>query len=356
MPSFPPRLAQARISRKPVTMKRHRMRFPGAWITILGVVSAGLLGGCGTQSTDYQEFSAQDVETSPAAESADAEEVTPAVANGDEPNVKESGNSDLAATVAETVAEEPTALATAEKRDQTVDSSAVATAKSDKAEERSKPGNSDAKNAAKGDVAQSAADRTASAEVVAANATETMDETSATDEAGQKEATPAGNGEKAESAAPSAASAKPRKVEILVKEREFRTEGPEGALRISYDDFDLLKVLNMEPVTPDAPNLMPDWLKNLDGKRVRVRGFMYPPFQETGIRAFVLARDNQICCFGRNPKIYDLVEVRLRDGVTTDYIQNRPFDVVGIFRIDAAGEDGELYGLYKLDDAIVIDN
>lgn len=149
----------------------------------------------------------------------------------------------------------------------------------------------------------------------------------------------------------------PRKVELLVKDRKFKPEGRDGSLRVSYDDIDLLKVLNMEPVTLDAVKKMPDWLRNLNGKPIRIRGFMYPPFQETGISAFVLARDNQICCFGRNPKIYDLVKVTLKSGTTTDYIQNRPFDVVGKFRIemDALEDDGTIFGLYYIDDAVVIE-
>ncbi len=146
--------------------------------------------------------------------------------------------------------------------------------------------------------------------------------------------------------------AKPRKIKLLVKERSFRVVGPDKALRISYDDFDLLKVLNMEPVPPDAPQHMPAWLRQLDGKRIRVRGFMYPTFQDP-VEAFVLARDNQICCFGRNPKIYDLVRVALRKNVTSPYIQNRPFDVVGLFHIAKKIEDGRL--LYSIDDAIVVD-
>ena len=104
-----------------------------------------------------------------------------------------------------------------------------------------------------------------------------------------------------------------RTPKLLVPERSFAVEGPGDALRVSYDDFDLLKVLNMEPVPPDAVEHFPKWLADLDGKPVRVRGFMYPTFQETDIPGFVLARDNQICCFGRNPKIYDLVEVTLKD-------------------------------------------
>jgi hypothetical protein len=152
--------------------------------------------------------------------------------------------------------------------------------------------------------------------------------------------------------APGADPKEPREIKLLVKNKTFKVEGPEKAVRVSYDDFDLLKVLNMEPVPPNAPDHMPEWLKQLDGKRIRVRGFMYPTFQDP-VEIFVLARDNQICCFGRNPKIYDLVRVVLRKGVTSPYIQNRPFDVVGLFHIAKKIEDPKL--LYSLDDAVVVD-
>ena len=135
--------------------------------------------------------------------------------------------------------------------------------------------------------------------------------------------------------------------------RSFKVEGPEQAIRVSFDDVDLLKVLNLDPVPADAPERLPKWLKELDGKRIRVRGFMFPPFQDTDIRGFVLARDNQICCFGRTPKEYDLIETFMRKGVATHYIQGRPFDVVGIFHIKS---DIEKYtAMYELEDAIVIE-
>ena len=75
--------------------------------------------------------------------------------------------------------------------------------------------------------------------------------------------------------------------------RTFKVEGPENSIRVSFDDVDLLKVMNLDPVPADAPERLPKWLKALDGKRIRVRGFMYPPFQDTDIRGFVLARDNR---------------------------------------------------------------
>ncbi len=140
---------------------------------------------------------------------------------------------------------------------------------------------------------------------------------------------------------------------VAEETRKFAVEGPEEAIRVSFDDIDLLKVINLDPVPPDAPERMPNWLKALDGRRIRVRGFMYPPFQDSGIRGFVLARDNQICCFGRTPKEYDLVDIFLRKGITTSYIQNRSFDVVGVFRIKSEIE--KYTAMYELEDALVIE-
>lgn len=147
----------------------------------------------------------------------------------------------------------------------------------------------------------------------------------------------------------------PRKIELLIPERTFTKEGREKAWRVSYDDLDLLKILNMEPVPTNATEYFPTWLENLNGQTIRLRGFMYPNFLSSGIEQFVLARDNQICCFGRDPKIYDLVAVTMLPGKTTDYIPNRPFDVIGTFRIELLAEEGKLLGLYWLENAQVID-
>lgn len=155
--------------------------------------------------------------------------------------------------------------------------------------------------------------------------------------------------------APAAAAETPRKIELLVPNRTFQAEGPTGALRVSYDDLDLLKVLNMEPVPETAVDHFPSWLSALNGRMIRVRGFMYPTFEATGIQQFVLARDNQICCFGRDPKVYDLIAVDLKPKSTTNYIANRPFDVVGRFRIEMLADGGKPYGLYWLEDAEVIE-
>ena len=157
----------------------------------------------------------------------------------------------------------------------------------------------------------------------------------------------------------------PRKIKLLVKEREFFHEPKMDALRVTYNDLDLLKVLNMDPVPLNAQDYLPEWLTALDGKKVILRGWMFPPLQTEDLKGFIFVRDNQVCCFGPNAKAYDKLTVRLKKGNTTNYIQGRPFDVMGTFKIDAWVEDErdmrtgkfieKLGMLYHIEDAVVVD-
>ena len=145
------------------------------------------------------------------------------------------------------------------------------------------------------------------------------------------------------------------KIELLIPEKSFRRERGTDAVRISYDDIDLLKILNMEPVPPNAAEYFPGWLSSLNGKQIRIRGWMYPTFVSEGLTSFTLARDNGICCFQRMPKIYDVIFVKLEEGHSSRYIDQRPFDVEGTFRIDNESDGSELPRLYKIENARVLD-
>ena len=147
---------------------------------------------------------------------------------------------------------------------------------------------------------------------------------------------------------------KPGGIQLLVDEPKFRVDATTGALRVSYDDIDLFRVLNMEPLPDNAVDYFPSWLKRLDGQRIRIRGFMRPSFESSGLEGFVLARDTGACCFGPNAKLYYLIGVTLLPGKTVDYTPNRPFDVVGTFHIEMITEGGIQFGLYRMDDAQVI--
>lgn len=143
---------------------------------------------------------------------------------------------------------------------------------------------------------------------------------------------------------------------VLVPVRNFRKAPRSDALQVSYDDLDLLLVLNMgDPIPSDVVDMFPDWLKGLDGKRIRIRGFMYPQFT-TRLTGFVLTRDTGVCCFGPNPKVYYLIAVKLTEGTSVDYIPGRPFDVEGTFHIQPVDDgEGNWLQMYSISDAKVIE-
>lgn len=145
----------------------------------------------------------------------------------------------------------------------------------------------------------------------------------------------------------------PREMKLLVPERQLPME--KGAVRVSFDDLDLLKVLDAEPVPLDVLDHFPKWLSELDGKTIRLKGWMFPPPRETDLPAFLFVRDNQICCFGRRPKVYDKLGVIMKEGATTNYIQGHPFDVIGTLKYKARVINGELDFLYTIVDAQVVD-
>lgn len=147
-------------------------------------------------------------------------------------------------------------------------------------------------------------------------------------------------------------------ITVLIPKNEFKKEGPNKSLRVSFDDIDIEKVLNTKKLSLDLPKQMPEWLSKLDGQRIRLRGYMHPQsaFQVDGLKRFVLCRDTSACCFGPNPTIYYLVETTMKSGTSTSYIENKALDVEGVFRIKPEVLEGtdEVERFYYLDDAQVI--
>ncbi len=83
---------------------------------------------------------------------------------------------------------------------------------------------------------------------------------------------------------------------------------------ITFDDikFDIAKDSKFKP------SLLTPQIEELVGRRVRIRGFIFPSFQQK-LRIFVLTRDNQECCFGPGAAIYDCIQVTMAPGTTAEY-------------------------------------
>lgn len=94
-------------------------------------------------------------------------------------------------------------------------------------------------------------------------------------------------------------------------------------------------------------------LRALDGRWLTLTGNLWVPYAAVGeVRDFILAKNPwDGCCLGVPPTAFDSVEVRLREG---EALSNpmAPFATVsGRFRIDRREFEGELVGLFRIEDA-----
>ncbi len=119
-------------------------------------------------------------------------------------------------------------------------------------------------------------------------------------------------------------------------------EVPDGYERISYEE--------LQPVSGAPANSVPSSAHLLDGKRVFIKGYMYPGSQQQEIKEFVLVRDQGSCCFGGpTPKLTDMIQVQLKEPLTVNY-SPRLFSFGGTFRVEAGKAAGDLGGvLYQLE-------
>jgi hypothetical protein len=125
----------------------------------------------------------------------------------------------------------------------------------------------------------------------------------------------------------------------------YATELPPGYARISFTQ---LRATDRDSIDP------PDTALPLEGKKVFIKGFMYPSSQMDGITTFLLAGDSGTCCFGGNPTITDRIQVTLDNPRGVSY-SARQFKVAGVFHVqplkDAINAPGAV--LYHLEGATI---
>jgi hypothetical protein len=114
---------------------------------------------------------------------------------------------------------------------------------------------------------------------------------------------------------------------------------------ITFDDIKL----EMQKGDPFNRDLLPERVTALENRRIRIRGYILPSFQQSGLTQFVLVRDNQECCFGPGAALHDCVVVRMHSGRTAAF-SIRPVAVTGTFTVEELrGPDGKHLAIYALD-------
>ena len=128
---------------------------------------------------------------------------------------------------------------------------------------------------------------------------------------------------------------------------EARPDGPPAkAKETTFDDIKL----EMQKGDPFTLALLTDKVKQLAGKPIKIRGYILPSFQQSGIKQFVLVRDNQECCFGPGALLHDCILVEMVPPASTTF-STLPVSVEGVFSIREVKDpvNGKHLAIYHLD-------
>jgi hypothetical protein len=125
----------------------------------------------------------------------------------------------------------------------------------------------------------------------------------------------------------------------------YLTELPEGYQRVNFSQDISRKGFVIED---NRPRMHPD-VQALDGQKLFVKGYMYPIGEEQGLTDFILCRDNGQCCFGGQPKLTDMIKVKMEKGTAT--YSAGMVSVAGVFRLRDLSRAGNLEPAYELDAA-----
>jgi hypothetical protein len=121
---------------------------------------------------------------------------------------------------------------------------------------------------------------------------------------------------------------------------------PDGKIhRINFDDLKL----DMPPDTVFRPELLTDRVKELDGQRIVLKGFIFEGgiFQQTGIREFLFVMNTQ-CKFGPGGEAFCVIPVTLPEGAETSFTI-RPVAVEGLLTVEPyEGPDGNTWSVYRI--------
>ncbi len=116
------------------------------------------------------------------------------------------------------------------------------------------------------------------------------------------------------------------------------------AIAITFDDLQL----EMKEDSAFNSSMLTTRVKALDGRRVRIRGFIYPAvLQQTGITKFPLIKNTQ-CKFGPGGLAHHIILVDLRPGLSTSFTV-RPIAIEGLLTVRPFnGPDGTTWTIYHM--------
>ncbi len=99
---------------------------------------------------------------------------------------------------------------------------------------------------------------------------------------------------------------------------------------------------------------IPETIKQFDGQKVVMIGFLMTVFEYDDIKEFHLVASHWSCCYGVPPGLEGAVHTKLKDGEEGLPNTIKPIRVVGTLRIGEIKESEIVYAIYSIDDAEVV--
>lgn len=159
---------------------------------------------------------------------------------------------------------------------------------------------------------------------------------------------PTGTGTAAQAGAapvPGAPAAAPKEVDghlqlEFARLSDFKIEAP------AYDP-----AVKPERALAAVEKQIPEAIKQFDGRRTQLTGFMLPVKMEGQlVSQFLLLRDQMMCCYGVVPRMNDWIVVYAAKPVR--FTPDVPVSFRGKLRVKAMEEQGFITGIYLLEEAV----
>lgn len=97
-----------------------------------------------------------------------------------------------------------------------------------------------------------------------------------------------------------------------------------------------------------ADGQIPEPIKELNNRKISLRGFMLPLKVEGGlVTEMLIMKDQSMCCYGATPRINEWVSVKMKNGVKP--LMDEPVTLMGTLKVGETRENGYLVGIYAMD-------
>jgi hypothetical protein len=102
------------------------------------------------------------------------------------------------------------------------------------------------------------------------------------------------------------------------------------------------------PGTPEAAAKIPETIRALHGKRIRIAGYMLPTKLEAGlVREFLVLRSSMLCCYGIVPSPTEWIVVKMA-GKGVAPAMDVPLNFYGTLQVGEIYEEKTFVGLYAM--------